>query len=207
MPTSACRLARFGWRAAVLASTTGEEAACRWGVWLRQRARWLKGWMQVGLVHLRSPPRTWRELGPAGSFVALVLMVGMTLSALTHPLFLGLFVWSVAAGGLFAPEPDWLAATVGGLSLWPSWPPATASTCWPAGWRRAALPRIRRAAASPGAAGDSRLLDPDLARRLPGAVAAAAPAVPLEQDRTRPEPLARTRRLHLTRPGLAVGGP
>jgi glycosyltransferase XagB len=111
------RLARFGWRAAVLASTTGEEAACRWGVWLQQRARWLKGWMQVALVHLRSPSRTWRQLGPAGSFVALVLMVGMTLSALTHPLFLGLFIWSVAAGGLFAPEPDWLAATVGGLSI------------------------------------------------------------------------------------------
>jgi glycosyltransferase XagB len=111
------RLARFGWRAGVLASTTGEEAACRWGVWLRQRARWLKGWMQVGLVHLRAPARTWRELGPAGSLVALVLMVGMTLSALTHPLFLALFVWSVAAGGLFATEPDWVAATIGGLSL------------------------------------------------------------------------------------------
>lgn len=111
------RLARFGWRAGMLASTTGEEAACRWGVWLRQRARWLKGWMQVALVHLRSPVRTWRELGAAGSLVALVLMAGMTISALTHPLFLALFLWSVAAGGLFAPEPDWLAATVGGLSL------------------------------------------------------------------------------------------
>jgi glycosyltransferase XagB len=111
------RLARFGWRAAVIASTTGEEAACRWGVWLRQRARWLKGWMQVGLVHLRAPRRTWRELGPAGSLVALVLMVGMTLSALTHPVFLALLVWSVAAGGLFAPEPDWLAAAVGGVAL------------------------------------------------------------------------------------------
>jgi cellulose synthase/poly-beta-1,6-N-acetylglucosamine synthase-like glycosyltransferase len=111
------RLARFGWRTAVIASTTGEEAACRWGVWLRQRARWLKGWMQVGLVHLRSPRRTWRELGPGGSLIALVFMVGMTVSALTHPLFLALFVWSVVAGGLFAPEPDRLAATIGGLSL------------------------------------------------------------------------------------------
>ena len=111
------RLARFGWRADVIASTTGEEAACHFGVWLRQRARWLKGWMQVALVHLRSPLRTWRELGPAGSLVALVLMVGMTVSALTHPLFLALFIWSVAAGGMFAPEPDWMAATIGGLSL------------------------------------------------------------------------------------------
>jgi cellulose synthase/poly-beta-1,6-N-acetylglucosamine synthase-like glycosyltransferase len=111
------RLARFGWRAGVLASTTGEEAACRWGVWLKQRARWLKGWMQVSLVHLRSPLRAWRELGAAGSLVALVLMVGMTVSALTHPVFLALFVWSVAAGDMFAPKPDWLAAMVGGLSL------------------------------------------------------------------------------------------
>jgi glycosyltransferase XagB len=144
------RLARFGWRAAVIASTTGEEAACRWGVWLRQRARWLKGWMQVGLVHLRAPRRTWRELGPAGSLMALVLMVGMTLSALTHPVFMALFVWSVAAGGMFAPEPDWMAATVGGCR-WPFWRPAMASTWWPAGWRSAGAIAGISAAASPGA--------------------------------------------------------
>lgn len=73
--------------------------------------------MQVALVHSRSPLSTWRELGPAGFAVALALSAGMTVSALAHPLFLGLFLWSVTAGGLFAPHPDPARAALGGLSL------------------------------------------------------------------------------------------
>jgi cellulose synthase/poly-beta-1,6-N-acetylglucosamine synthase-like glycosyltransferase len=40
------RLARQGWHVAVLPSTTWEEAPPTFGVWLGQRTRWLKGWMQ-----------------------------------------------------------------------------------------------------------------------------------------------------------------
>jgi hypothetical protein len=39
------RLARRGWRCAVLRSTTLEEASCRVGPWIRQRSRWLKGYL------------------------------------------------------------------------------------------------------------------------------------------------------------------
>jgi cellulose synthase/poly-beta-1,6-N-acetylglucosamine synthase-like glycosyltransferase len=39
------RLARFGYRADVISSTTYEEAPARIGSWLRQRTRWFKGWM------------------------------------------------------------------------------------------------------------------------------------------------------------------
>jgi hypothetical protein len=39
------RLARFGYRAGVISSTTYEEAPARIGAWLRQRTRWFKGWM------------------------------------------------------------------------------------------------------------------------------------------------------------------
>ena len=49
------RLARFGYRTAVIPSTTYEEAPARFGPWLRQRTRWFKGWMQTWLVHMRSP--------------------------------------------------------------------------------------------------------------------------------------------------------
>ena len=47
------RLARFGYRTAVIPSTTYEEAPARFGPWLRQRTRWFKGWMQTWLVHMR----------------------------------------------------------------------------------------------------------------------------------------------------------
>jgi glycosyltransferase XagB len=47
------RLARGGWHVGVLASTTWEEAPPTFRVWQGQRTRWLKGWMQTYLVHMR----------------------------------------------------------------------------------------------------------------------------------------------------------
>ena len=41
------RLARFGYRTAMIASTTHEEAPARFSPWLRQRTRWFKGWMRT----------------------------------------------------------------------------------------------------------------------------------------------------------------
>jgi hypothetical protein len=41
------RLARFGYRATVVSSTTYEEAPARLGSWLSQRTRWFKGWMRL----------------------------------------------------------------------------------------------------------------------------------------------------------------
>lgn len=82
------RLARLGYRATMINSTTYEEAPARFGPWLRQRTRWFKGWMQTWCVHMRQPYRLLRDLGPAG-FLALQLVVGgNVLAALVHPLFL-----------------------------------------------------------------------------------------------------------------------
>jgi len=93
------RLARCGFRAAMIDSTTYEEAPARLGAWLRQRTRWFKGWMQTWLVHMREPRRLWRDLGPAG-FIAFNLMVGGTaLAALVHPFFVAAMAWSVANSG------------------------------------------------------------------------------------------------------------
>jgi cellulose synthase/poly-beta-1,6-N-acetylglucosamine synthase-like glycosyltransferase len=44
-------------------STTWEEAPSRITQWLKHRTRWLKGWMQSWLVHLRHPLRLWRDSG------------------------------------------------------------------------------------------------------------------------------------------------
>lgn len=48
------RLARFGYRADIIESTTYEEAPARFGAWLRQRTRWFKGWMR--LVNFQTYP-------------------------------------------------------------------------------------------------------------------------------------------------------
>lgn len=58
------RMARHGMRTAMLDTTTGEEANCRAWPWVKQRSRWLKGYMVTWAVHMRRPGRLWRELGP-----------------------------------------------------------------------------------------------------------------------------------------------
>jgi cellulose synthase/poly-beta-1,6-N-acetylglucosamine synthase-like glycosyltransferase len=82
------RLARFGLRTTVVPSTTFEEAPARIGPWLRQRTRWLKGWMQTWLVHMREPRRLLRDLGPAGALTFQLVVGGNVLAPLVQPIFL-----------------------------------------------------------------------------------------------------------------------
>jgi len=96
------RLYRHGLRCRTLASQTGEEAACHFGNWVRQRSRWLKGWMQTYAVHMRRPFRLWRELGAAGFLVFQGQFAGIILSALVHPIFYLLLIYDAVNGTLFA---------------------------------------------------------------------------------------------------------
>ncbi len=81
------RLARGGWGVKVLASTTWEEAPATFSAWLKQRTRWLKGWIQTYLVHMRLPRATIRDLGWFRFLGLQVIMGGIILSALVHPWF------------------------------------------------------------------------------------------------------------------------
>ncbi len=106
------RLARFGYRTAMIDSTTYEEAPARLGPWLRQRTRWFKGWLQTWCVHMRQPRRLLRDLGPGG-FVSFQLAVGgNVLAALVHPLFLAGLVMAMANG-----FPPWTSDSTGGSIL------------------------------------------------------------------------------------------
>lgn len=88
------RLARLGFRTGVVQSLTYEEANTQLGNWLSQRARWLKGFMQTWLVHMRHPLRTVRELGPSGFWILQALTAGIFFSALFHPFLLALSLWA-----------------------------------------------------------------------------------------------------------------
>ena len=87
------RLARLGFRTGVVQSLTYEEANTQLVNWLGQRARWLKGFMQTWLVHMRNPVKTGRELGPTGFWTLQALTAGIFISALFHPFFVALIVW------------------------------------------------------------------------------------------------------------------
>jgi cellulose synthase/poly-beta-1,6-N-acetylglucosamine synthase-like glycosyltransferase len=91
------RLARFGYRSTVIASTTYEEAPGSFGPWLRQRTRWFKGWMQTWWVHMRAPRRLARELGLSGFAVFQLLVGGTVLAALVHLVFALHFAVELAA--------------------------------------------------------------------------------------------------------------
>jgi len=111
------RLARFGWRAEVLDSSTFEEANNSFGNWLAQRARWLKGWIQTWLVHMRHPIILWRQLGMTGFLIVQIIMAGIVVSTLAHPFFLGLIIWAVATGSLLPVESTALGTFLTGTGL------------------------------------------------------------------------------------------
>lgn len=82
------RLARFGHRCVTFAATTYEEAPVQFGPWLRQRSRWMKGWMQTAAVHLRRPLHLWRDIGSVKAFGVALIAGGNVLTALAYPLLL-----------------------------------------------------------------------------------------------------------------------
>ncbi len=55
------RLNRYHMNTVILDSTTLEEANSQLKNWLRQRSRWIKGYMQTYLVHMRNPLESFRE--------------------------------------------------------------------------------------------------------------------------------------------------
>ena len=57
------RLARHGYRTEMLESTTQEEANSYPLAWIKQRSRWLKGYLVTYLVHMRAPRQLLRDLG------------------------------------------------------------------------------------------------------------------------------------------------
>ncbi len=73
-------------------STTYEEANARFGNWIRQRSRWVKGYMQTFLVYCRHPIALIRRIG-VRNFLSFALFVGGTpVTFLATPIFYLLFV-------------------------------------------------------------------------------------------------------------------
>ena len=82
------RLAWFKLETVVLDSTTYEEANSRTKNWLRQRSRWIKGYMQTYLVHMREPWHYIRH-GRIREFLSMQLMIG----GKTAVLFINPILW------------------------------------------------------------------------------------------------------------------
>ena len=90
------RLSRLGYRTAILDSTTFEEATCRTGGWIRQRSRWMKGYMQTWLVHMRHTREFADAAGWKGVAAAQLFIAGNVFSALINPVLWGVFLFWLA---------------------------------------------------------------------------------------------------------------
>jgi glycosyltransferase XagB len=86
------RLAKKGFKTAIFNSTTWEEANSQYKNWYRQRSRWIKGYMQTFLVHMRQ----WRiffKNRKVGDLLYFQLTVGgKVVSLFLNPLMWGLTV-------------------------------------------------------------------------------------------------------------------
>jgi cellulose synthase/poly-beta-1,6-N-acetylglucosamine synthase-like glycosyltransferase len=94
------RIARRGYRTELIDTTTFEEATCRPRSWVKQRSRWIKGFMMTWLTHMRDPGLLWRELGPRKFIGFQLLLAGSVLHALLAPV-----LWTFWALPLGLPHP------------------------------------------------------------------------------------------------------
>lgn len=86
------RLAKAGYRTAMVDSTTYEEANSNLLNWYRQRSRWIKGYIQTYLVHMRRPQAFLKGGERHHLFSFQVVVGGKIMSMFINPL-----MWAVTA--------------------------------------------------------------------------------------------------------------
>lgn len=94
------RLARAGFKTRLIPSVTGEEANSHTWRWIRQRSRWIKGYMVTYWTHMRHPLRCVRDLGVWPFLGFQVLFLGTMLHFLVAPL-----LWSFWLAVFGLPHP------------------------------------------------------------------------------------------------------
>lgn len=96
------RMTQKGYRVGLVDSTTYEEANVSHANWVRQRSRWMKGYMQTCLVHTRRPLHLMKTVGPLGTLGFVSFLGGTVLSGLLNPIFWAVFLfWAVTQTGGF----------------------------------------------------------------------------------------------------------
>ena len=98
------RLVRAGYRIGDLPSETREEAPVSLPAWIRQRSRWIKGYIQTVVTHTASPVALFREAGIPAATAYLALSLGTVVSALVYPVFAYAAFLSWQDGSLLSPQ-------------------------------------------------------------------------------------------------------
>ena len=172
------RAAADGKTVGIIESTTWEEACSEWKAWVRQRTRWIKGYMVTALVHMRRPRQLYRETGARGVFGVLGLIAGTPAMFLACPLVWGFWLFTFLGGNVPGFHlPSWVAtATLVNLLVGNG---AMILLTALAARRRQAYDLIPFALLNPGVLGAA------LHRRVPRALATRGEPVALGEDPAR----------------------
>ncbi len=81
------RIFKAGYTTSVIDSVTFEEANSDFVNWIRQRSRWIKGYLQTWLVHMRHPRQLYKKLGGRGFWGFQMSILGTPLMFLLNPLY------------------------------------------------------------------------------------------------------------------------
>ncbi len=110
------RIARMGYRCEMVDSTTWEEANKQRISWVKQRSRWIKGFIITWLTQMRHPHTLLKELGLAGFIGLQIVLLGTATAFLFAPVFwimwLGVFGVDWSFYNLM-PAWFWQAAVIG----------------------------------------------------------------------------------------------
>ncbi len=81
------RLYKLGYRTRIVDTTTYEEANSKVNNWIRQRSRWVKGYIQTWLVHMRHPIKLIRDIGLKAFFSFQMVVGGNIFTVLINPIY------------------------------------------------------------------------------------------------------------------------
>lgn len=95
------RLARAGYKVKMINSITSEEPNTKLWNWIRQRSRWIKGYLQTWIDHSTSLAQLYSDLG-FPKFIAFHIVFGLgPLFALVNPIFWFMTAWYFVARPIF----------------------------------------------------------------------------------------------------------
>lgn len=134
-------IARAGWRTELSLSLTEEEASCRLEPWIKQRSRWLKGYLATWTTHMRAPAALVRDLGWKKTIGLNVLLLSGVLGylLLLPVLWLIAAMWWITGGESWAAQSTIDALTTLNAVIWVTLPIlfcAAALGATRRGWRR-----------------------------------------------------------------------
>jgi glycosyltransferase XagB len=95
------RFSAEGKKVGIIKSTTYEEAPCNIGNWIRQRSRWVKGYMQTSIVYNRHPIKMIKKIGFKNWLSFQLLVTGTPLTFLINPIMWAVFLIGIITGTHF----------------------------------------------------------------------------------------------------------